>query len=208
MGGGEYKPGRGNAWNTALLYNTYDGGGNPMLLIYLAMLDGEEDKSKFESLYLTYRKLMFHVANSILNDESLAEDAVHHAFVKIIENFHKVGEISCHKTKSYVVIIVRNAAINLYNSRKRQAALFLEDVKHCAATEPMSDALALDHLTKAILSLPALYRDVLTLKYVQELSNEEIAKILDITEATVRKRIERAKRKLEEILEREERDVT
>lgn len=49
-----------------------------MLPIYLAMLDGDDEKSKFESLYLTYRKLMFHVANGILNDEGLAEDAVHH----------------------------------------------------------------------------------------------------------------------------------
>jgi hypothetical protein len=47
-----------------------------MLPIYLSMLDGDDEKSKFESLYLTYRKLMFHVANGILNDEGLAEDAV------------------------------------------------------------------------------------------------------------------------------------
>lgn len=39
-----------------------------MLPIYLSMLDGDDEKSKFESLYLTYRKLMFHVANGILND--------------------------------------------------------------------------------------------------------------------------------------------
>jgi RNA polymerase sigma factor (sigma-70 family) len=48
------------------------------------------------------------------------------------------------------------------------------------------------------------YKDVLTLKYVQEFSSEEIAKILDISEATVRKRLERAKRRLEEILGMEE----
>ena len=86
-----------------------------MLPIYLAMLDGEEEKNKFESLYFTYRKLMFHIAKSILNDEGLAEDAVHQAFLKILENFNKVGEISCHKTRSYVVIIVRNVAINTKN---------------------------------------------------------------------------------------------
>ncbi|MGB9680546.1 MAG: RNA polymerase sigma factor [Thermoanaerobacteraceae bacterium] len=69
-----------------------------MLPIYLAMLDGEEDKNKFELLYVTYRKLMFYVANRILNDERLAEDAVHQTFLKILENFDKVGEISCHKS--------------------------------------------------------------------------------------------------------------
>lgn len=172
-----------------------------MLLIYLAMLDGEDEKSKFESLYLTYRKLMFHVANSILKDESLAEDAVHHAFVKILENFHKLDDVLCHKTKSYVVIIVRNTAINLYHQRNRHATIHLEDVEYCLNTEPISTVENMDHLTKAILKLPAIYKDVLVLRYVQDFSYEEIARMMDISEATVRKRIERAKRRLQEILE-------
>jgi RNA polymerase sigma-70 factor (ECF subfamily) len=179
-------------------------GGDKMLPIYLAMLDGEEDKNKFELLYVTYRKLMFYVANRILNDERLAEDAVHQTFLKILENFDKVGEISCHKTKSYIVTMVRNTAINLYNQRKRRTTITLEDVEYCITTEPISVAEDLDHLARAVLKLPVIYKDVLTLKYVQEFSNEEIAQMLDISEATVRKRLERAKRRLEEILGREE----
>jgi len=175
-----------------------------MLPIYLAMIDGEEDKNKFELLYITYRKLMFCVANRILNDERLAEDAVHQTFLKILENFDKVGEISCHKTKSYIVTMVRNNAINLYNQRKRHTTIPLEDVEYCITTEPISVAEDLDQLARAVLKLPVIYKDVLTLKYVQEFSNEEIAKMLDISEATVRKRLERAKRRLKEILKREE----
>jgi RNA polymerase sigma-70 factor (ECF subfamily) len=179
-------------------------GGDKMLPIYLAMLDGEEDKNKFELLYVTYIKLMFYVANRILNDERLAEDAVHQTFLKILENFDKVGEISCHKTKSYIVIMVRNTAINLYNQRKRRTTIPLEDVEYCITTETISVTEDLDHLARAVLKLPVIYKDVLTLKYVQEFSNEEIAKMLDISEAAVRKRLERAKRRLEEILKREE----
>ncbi|WP_242965273.1 RNA polymerase sigma factor [Petroclostridium xylanilyticum] len=147
---------------------------------------------------------MFYVANRILNDERLAEDAVHQAFLKILENFDKVGEISCHKIKSYVVTMVRNNAINMYNRRKRYAAIPLEELKFSIAEEKQEQTGDLDYLAEAILKLPVIYKDVLTLKYVQEFSNEEIAKMLDISEATVRKRLERAKRRLEEILEREE----
>ena len=174
-----------------------------MFPIYLAMLDGEEEKSKFESLYLTYRKLMFHVANGILNDEGLAEDAVHQAFLKILENFDKVGEISCHKTRSYVVIIVRNAAINMYNSRKRHPAVPIEETVFCAAGNFPEQTENLDGLTKAVLKLPAIYKDALKLKYVQEFSSAEIAEMLGVSEAAVRKRLERARRMLEEILGRE-----
>lgn len=175
-----------------------------MLPIYLAMIDGEEEKSKFESLYLTYRKLMFHVANGILNDEGLAEDAVHQAFLKILENFDKVGEISCHKTRSYVVIIVRNAAINMYNSRKRHSAVPIDEAAFCAAEKKSERTDDLDSLAEAVLKLPVIYKDALKLKYVQGFSNAEIAGMLDISEAAVRKRLERARRMLAEILGRED----
>jgi len=175
-----------------------------MLPIYLAMLDGEEDKNKFELLYITYRKLMFHVANRILNDERLAEDAVHQAFVKILENFDKIENISCHKTRSYVVTIVRNTAINMYNRKKRHPAVPIEEAAFCIAEERLERTDDLDSLAEAVLKLPAIYKDALKLKYVQEFSNEEIAKMLDISEVAVRKRLERAKRKLEEILKRED----
>jgi RNA polymerase sigma-70 factor (ECF subfamily) len=52
-----------------------------MIAIYLSIIDSEQDKNKFEILYTTYRKLMFYVANRILKDQYLAEDAVHQAFI-------------------------------------------------------------------------------------------------------------------------------
>ena len=62
----------------------------------------------------------------------------------------------------------------------------------------------LDSLAKAVLKLPAIYKDALKLKYVQEFSNAEIAEMLGISEAAVRKRLERARRMLEEFLGRED----
>jgi len=62
----------------------------------------------------------------------------------------------------------------------------------------------LDSLTDAVLKLPVIYKDALKLKYVQGFSNSEIAGMLDISEAAVRKRLERARSMLEEILRRED----
>ena len=53
------------------------------MLIYLQMLESPEEKSILEQIYLEYRGLMYHVAYEILHNEQDAEDAVHHAFVKI-----------------------------------------------------------------------------------------------------------------------------
>ena len=60
-----------------------------MLMLYMSMLDTQEEKSKFEEIYIQYRKLMFVCAKSILKDDALAEDAVHNAFIKIIRHLQK-----------------------------------------------------------------------------------------------------------------------
>jgi len=167
------------------------------------MIETEEDKGKFEQLYKTYKNLMFYVSNRILNDEFLAEDTVHQTFIKIIEKLDKIEDVHCHKTKSYIVIMVRNCSINFYNRRKNQASISLEEIENVLFDE---DTVSLDgatDLTKAILKLPEIYQSVLTLKYVQGFSNAEIAGVLDITEETVRKRLERARNKTAEIMEKE-----
>ena len=66
------------------------GESGPCWHINLQTIESEEDKSKFEGIYYRYRKLMFHVAMKILHNRQDAEDAVHQAFVSIIENLEKI----------------------------------------------------------------------------------------------------------------------
>lgn len=173
------------------------------MLIYLSMLETEEQKSKFEQLYRTYRKLMFFVANKILKDDFLSEDAVHQTFLKIIDIMDTFEDVQCQKTKSYIVTMVRNQSINMYNKQKNHVTIPLEEIENYLSDEIGTRIEDQDNLTKAILKLPLIYNEVLTLKYVQEYSNIEIAKILNISEATVRKRLERAKTKVQDILKTE-----
>ena len=176
------------------------GGIKSMLALYLTMIDTPEDKNKFEQLYMKYRRLMFYIANQILKDEYLAEDAVHSTFLKLIDNLDKIDEVDCHKTKSFIVIMVRNHSINMYNQRKRRKLIPFEGLEAIYSVNDDIDISELGTIEGAILKLPDIYRDVMILKYVHELSNTEIALQLDITEATIRKRLERARIKIKEIL--------
>ena len=85
-----------------------------MLIFYMSLIDSDESKDKFESLYLKYRKHMKHIAMKILDDEHLAEDAVHNAFVKIISNLEKFNKINCQETRNLIVIIIRSVSIDMY----------------------------------------------------------------------------------------------
>ena len=77
-----------------------------------------EVAGQMEALYLQYRTPMYRVALSVLRDSGLAEDAVQQAFLKIFQNFEKLDLSDCNKTRSFIVILVRNTAIDLYRRRR------------------------------------------------------------------------------------------
>lgn len=72
------------------------------MLIYLSIIDSEEDISKFELIYNTYKNRMHHIAKDILKDVHISEDAVHMAFLRIVKNLDKIGDVDSDRTKSLV----------------------------------------------------------------------------------------------------------
>lgn len=90
-----------------------------MLSLYLSLLDTEEEKSKLEKLYYEYRELMKYIALGILNDEYTAEDAVHNAFIKLTRHLKGIEEIKNHKTKSFIVIIIKSVSLDMLKKEKK-----------------------------------------------------------------------------------------
>ena len=164
------------------------------MFLYLAMIDSDADKSKFEILYSEYKNLMYYTANRILCNSSDTEDVVHQAFLKVIEILDTISSPRCHKTRALLVTITEHKAIDLYREKQRRNVLPLAE-EYIGAAE-IERLAARDTLAAAIASLPPRYRSVLLLRYDCGYSNAEIANILDTTEPNVRKLIQRAKEKL------------
>ena len=67
-----------------------------MLALYMTLLEDERDKLRFLRLHAKYYNKMMQVASRYFpGDQKGAEDAVHESFLKIIQNFSKISEISC-----------------------------------------------------------------------------------------------------------------
>ena len=165
------------------------------MLIYLQMIETPDERSKFEQIYLEYRDTMYAVAYKILHNESDAEDAVHQAFVKVAENIQKINEAKCPKTKSFVVTIVENRAIDVYRRKNRHPSVPFNETHVGIAVEPAGT----DGLAACIARLPARYRQVILLKYRHGYSIKEIAQILGISLSNASKLEQRAKAKLEQL---------
>ncbi|HFL2415139.1 TPA: RNA polymerase sigma factor [Clostridioides difficile] len=172
------------------------------MLLYLSIIDSEKDKSKFEEIYVRYKKLMFYVANQILKDDSLSEDAVHNAFLKIIDNLSKIDDVKSIKTKGFVVIIVKRISINLYNKRKREEINDINDENYKFNSLDLSIENLGEYinLVEALKKLPEIDLQIILLKYSHGFSNKEISKILNITEVNLYKRNKRALKKLKKLI--------
>ena len=156
---------------------------------------------KFEQIYTLYRGLMFYIARRILPGEADAEDAVHQAFVSIIENLKKISEVRCPRTRSYLVIITERKAIDILRSRSRLSPEAFEESTRGVELPLPGDG----GLSDAMSRLPAAYREVLLLRYYYHgYTVREIAPMLGRKPGAVQKLLTRAKAALRKILEQED----
>ena len=64
-------------------------GGRIFLTIYLSMLDTEQERKKMTDIYEEYKYALLHYAMKIMRNQDMAEDAVHNAFISIIQKKQK-----------------------------------------------------------------------------------------------------------------------
>ena len=154
-----------------------------MLGFYLALLDTAEDKSRFEELYLTYRQDMYKTAFAVLRSPQSAEDAVHEAFMIVIGKLNKISEINCPQTRAYLIIIVKNLALKMYNESKKVIIENIDETEISDGTDLEADIVS---------KLSA--EELKELEMYMELSISETAESLGISYDNAKKRLQRAKR--------------
>lgn len=170
------------------------------MIIYLELLDTQEEKDLFESLYNHYKEYMYHIAYRILQNNHDAEDAVHQSFLSIIKHLDKLLDIKCRKTQSYLAIVVENKSLDIIRQREHYSTSNYDDNFVGITVEPICDS----PLANAITKLPARYRNVILLKYDNGFSTKEISQMFNMQPEATQRLIHRAKARLKIILEEEE----
>ena len=170
------------------------------MLIYLQMIETPEDRSKFEIIYEEYRDMLYTRANGILHNKMDAEDATHQAFVKIAENIKKISDPRCPKSRSYFVIILEHAAIDIYRAKKKRGTVRLIPESVGLAVEYTGN----NELARCLAKLPDRERHILLLKHYHGYSLKEIAKMLNLSLSNATKIEQRARAKLEVLCKRAE----
>lgn len=177
------------------------------MFMILSAIEDENTRNKVEQIYHLYRKLLYFTAYDILKDYYEAEDAVQNAIIKICDYADKIEEIRCNRTKGFLVIIVRNIAINLYNRRKRKKDIDYEQIENyyddSSDINPEEHVIRVDDaewIARKLALINPGYADMLVLRYTYQFSLEEIAQLMDITENHARVKLHRARKALHEVM--------
>ena len=161
------------------------------------------DADAFEQLVIAYRDPVFRLALRMCGNEADADEAAQEAFLAAwrgLPNFRGDSKFS-----TWLYQLTTHAAIDLMRRQKRQIAA--EDITEVSAPDPAPGpqqqaerAETRQAVRDALLRLTPEYRQIVTLRFLQELSYEEIGAALDLPSGTVKSRLNRARARLKEIL--------
>ncbi|NLY48223.1 MAG: RNA polymerase sigma factor [Clostridiales bacterium] len=180
-----------------------------MLVLYISMLDSEQDKKKMEEIYNEHKHALYMYALKLTGNQALAEDAVHSTFIAIIEQKEKYFNLSRMDFRCSSVIIVRNKCIDLLRKQQKysdtpyeELEIFIES-KDKPVEEQAVVSCEYEAIRKHLASIDEISRQVLIMKYYLGMSYKEIGDALKMTPKHVETRIMRAKEKVRKLIRKE-----
>ena len=164
----------------------------------------KEDLNKgFRLLVEKYSsKLYWHIRRLVIIHED-ADDALQNTFMnawRSIDNFRSESSLY-----TWLYSIATNEALTLINKRKRNAAVSIDDLESYFANSQEGSTWfdgdeAQMKLQNAILQLPEKQRIVFNLKYYDEMTYEEMSKVLKTSEGALKASYHYAVKKIEKTI--------
>ncbi|MBN1815139.1 MAG: sigma-70 family RNA polymerase sigma factor [Anaerolineae bacterium] len=157
------------------------------------------DQAAFEQLVRKHQRYAFNVAYRVLQDTTEAEDVTQEAFVRAwrgLPGFRGQAQFT-----TWLYRIVHNLCLNRLPKLRHDLLQIepLEDMLDDSTPSPPDLFETQEQMTflhAELERMPEKYRLVLSLRYLQHLSYEEIAAALDVPTGTVKTHIHRARRLL------------
>jgi len=165
------------------------------------------DHAAFDQLVTVHQDRIARLAHRLLGWSSDVDDVVQDVFVDALRNLHGFDG------RSSILTWLTRLTINRCRAHQRKQWLRLGFLRRrrdelyatCSASAPdptdsSSTAETIHQVHSAIRQLPQRDREVIVLRYLEELSIAEIAKTLNLSRSTTDVRLTRARQRLEKVL--------
>ena len=167
------------------------------------------DKYAYMELVTPFRERLFRKAKSMVKDDDDADDIVQDAMIagyKSIVNFRAEAGVY-----TWLYRIVINKSKDLLTKRKRMVEKSVDDNEQQFVDDRLGFEKKLElsdessYLIKKINQLENIYKEVIELRYFEEMSYSDIAELLECNVGTVKSRLFKAKEILKHMILQDER---
>ncbi len=146
------------------------------------------DEAAFEALYRRYRDWVYRLSYRFTRNEADALDVLQDTFAYLLRKFP--GFVLTAKLTTLLYWVVKSLAIS---RQRRGRAVDLPDfAAESAADDPPSEDLVRDDLAAMMRILPPAQRETLLMRFVDDMTLQEIADALEIPLGTVKSRLHHA----------------
>ena len=143
-------------------------------------------KEEFENIYRQHYAKMYCLARTMLYDADESKDVVSDIFSRLLrEKYHPQQ----HQLEGYLMTAVRNRCCDVLSHksmRERVEKLFLQEWQQSNVISTNTDDDRLERLVQFVESeLPPLSQQIFQLRFLRELSYEEVAQATGVSKVTV-----------------------
>ena len=147
-------------------------------------------EEQFEEKYYLYSQELFNIAYGYTRNVQETEDIVQNVFIKFLQ-CNKRFETS-NDELYWLIRVTINESINFVKSSHKKKIVLNDDIVHSTSDQSKenNDKVLIEEFVK---NLPEKYKTIIILFYFDNLKTAQISKLLNLPEATVRKRLERGR---------------
>jgi len=168
----------------------------------IVKLVSKKDQELFSHLIKRYQDKLMRYAVYLTGDEDKSADIVQETFIKTYINLNSFDPQK--KFSSWIYRIAHNQAMSSFPRHQKQVTL-PDDFEFDSGVNLEDDLIKQEfqaHTAKCLKKMPLIYREPLSLFFIEEKTYEEISDILRIPTGTVGTRINRAKLILKKICQK------
>jgi RNA polymerase sigma factor (sigma-70 family) len=171
--------------------------------LWIKLLQG--DMNALESIYRSYVQILYDYGTRISDENEIVEDCIHNLFADIWLKRKKLQ--AAPNVKAYLMLALRRRIIRQLSSQKRVSSI--DNNQYLFKTETDIQEQHIDQESRTIIQkklklalekLTDQQREMLYLRFQQNLKSKEIAQILGMKDQSVRNAIHRAIMKLRELM--------
>jgi RNA polymerase sigma-70 factor (ECF subfamily) len=161
-------------------------------------------RAALEELVRTWEQPLFYYIRRLIDNEDEARQVLQESWIGVLQGLGALREPR--KLPAWLYTIVRITALTHLRRQYGEKAMSRanESASFPEANDGQLDFDNAEQIHYGLARLSLIHREVLTLFFLQDLSIEEIAGVLEVPVGTVKSRLHHAKRALKAVLEREE----